>query len=95
MRISQPGAIFTRSKQMCGAKANVNQHGAALHQAIIILNARGQPRFANHDRNVHSVSESLDGADGGGHQRSFGGRIAPACIGAVQDPQLVRSNAQC
>ena len=83
MRIGEPRSIFTTRKEMCGTKANVNQYGAALHQAIIILNTRGQPCTANHDSNVHAVSESLDGTDGGGHRSAVDRRGSRACIRAV------------
>ena len=83
MRIGEPRAIIATGKEMCGAKANVDQHGAALHQAIIILNARGQPRSANHDSDVHAVSKSLDGTYGGGHRSAVERRVSRACIRAV------------
>ena len=83
MRLSQPRAIFTAGKEMCGAKTNVNQHRAALHQAIIILNARCQTRSANQDSDVHAVSESLNCTYGGGYRSAVGRRVSRACIRAV------------
>ena len=83
MRIGKPPAIFTTGKEMCGAKTNVNQHGAALHQSIIILNARCQARSANHDSDVHAVSKSLDSTYGGGYRCAVGRRVSRACIRAV------------
>jgi hypothetical protein len=83
MRIGKPRAIFTTGKEMCGAKTNVNQHRATLHQSIIILNARCQTHSANHDSDVHAVSESLDSTYGGGYRSAAGRRISRACIRAV------------
>ena len=83
MRIGKPRAIFTIGKEMCGAKTNVNQHGPALHQAIIILNARCQARSANHDSDVHAVSKSLDSTYGGGYRSAADRRVSRACIRAV------------